>query len=575
MTANAGRTIATLAGLAATAPADLLVVTVALLRRRPQPPVAPVAEDSADQRRQDDQGTATGQIVPLMHGHRVVLVESAKYRFTGHRFSRAVDAFHCVPEPSEPGYAEALLAIVAAASTSTSSCRSRARPPACPTLTRGKLLDGVCDVLHGDPDTVEMLDDKASFARGRGAPRSSGSRLASGSPIRGRWPTSTSLPACSYILKRVAYNPVGRFDLTPLSAATPERNCRLASRHCRSRRTTRGSCRNSWTVRSTAPTRQCATAACGSTAAASPRPASSTTHMSTIPRSAAGSSISSPRWAAPGQLSFDFIESADGEIHAIECNPRTHSAITMFHDDPRLADAYLADGHPVITPTPWRAPDLLALPRALAAVYTVRPASGASPAAVLRGTTPSSAGGIRCRTSWFIIFRFRRCWWTTCAGAVAGHRSTSTSASWSRTVATELRRLMQAGRAPRSTTSMPTCLGCTQAGAWRHSASTYEMATAYVAPGGSWRFPATLQRVGDSGRSGVSPGEAVKHLRKAGLLGDDPADVLPAGHDVLPGAVRRAGCSVRGKFADRDGDRRRQGGDAGHRRSRRGGGAVG
>ena len=39
-----------------------------------------------------------------------------------------------------------------------------------------------------------------------------------------------------------------------------------------------------------------------------------------------------------------------GAIHAIECNPRTHSAITMFHDHPRLAAAYLDDGHPVITP---------------------------------------------------------------------------------------------------------------------------------------------------------------------------------------------------------------------------------
>ncbi len=35
-------------------------------------------------------------------GHRVILTETAKYRFTGHRFSRAVDAFYCVPEPADP-----------------------------------------------------------------------------------------------------------------------------------------------------------------------------------------------------------------------------------------------------------------------------------------------------------------------------------------------------------------------------------------------------------------------------------------------------------------------------------------
>jgi hypothetical protein len=51
-----------------------------------------------------------------------------------------------------------------------------------------------------------------------------------------------------------------------------------------------------------------------------------------------------------GQLSFDFIEAEDGHAYAIECNPRTHSAITMFHDHPQVAWAYLDDGHPVITP---------------------------------------------------------------------------------------------------------------------------------------------------------------------------------------------------------------------------------
>ena len=42
-----------------------------------------------------------------------------------------------------------------------------------------------------------------------------------------------------------------------------------------------------------------------------------------------------------GQVSFDFIERDDGSVVAIECNPRTHSAITVFQDLPRLADAYL------------------------------------------------------------------------------------------------------------------------------------------------------------------------------------------------------------------------------------------
>ena len=42
-----------------------------------------------------------------------------------------------------------------------------------------------------------------------------------------------------------------------------------------------------------------------------------------------------------GQASFDFIQAEDGTVYAIECNPRTHSAITMFYNHPGVADAYL------------------------------------------------------------------------------------------------------------------------------------------------------------------------------------------------------------------------------------------
>jgi hypothetical protein len=44
-----------------------------------------------------------------------------------------------------------------------------------------------------------------------------------------------------------------------------------------------------------------------------------------------------------GQISFDFIHSKrDNKVYPIECNPRTHSAITMFYNHPRLAGSYLS-----------------------------------------------------------------------------------------------------------------------------------------------------------------------------------------------------------------------------------------
>jgi hypothetical protein len=51
-----------------------------------------------------------------------------------------------------------------------------------------------------------------------------------------------------------------------------------------------------------------------------------------------------------GQVSFDFIQTKDGGVYAIECNPRTHSAITMFYNHPDVARAYLESDFPLIKP---------------------------------------------------------------------------------------------------------------------------------------------------------------------------------------------------------------------------------
>jgi hypothetical protein len=50
--------------------------------------------------------------------------------------------------------------------------------------------------------------------------------------------------------------------------------------------------------------------------------------------------------ALTGPLAFDFIRGADGELHAIECNPRAHTAIVLFRDTPghAWARAYAAAG---------------------------------------------------------------------------------------------------------------------------------------------------------------------------------------------------------------------------------------
>ena len=133
-----------------------------------------------------------------------------------------MDAFYCVPEPTAPGYAEALLDVVRrervdvfvpVSSPAASLYDARAR----------KLLDDVCDVLHVDAETAQLLDDKANFS---GAAAALGLRV----PDYHRITDAQEVvdfdfaPGRSYILKRIAYNPVGRMDLTPLTRETSERN---------------------------------------------------------------------------------------------------------------------------------------------------------------------------------------------------------------------------------------------------------------------------------------------------------------------------------------------------------------
>ncbi|KQY04128.1 ATP-grasp enzyme [Mycobacterium sp. Root135] len=353
--ANAGRTVATLGALLLTLPVDLALVAVALAMRRPNPLAH--SDDGPPRTVLITGGKMTKalQLARSFHsaGHRVVLVESRKYRFTGHRFSRAVDAFHCVPEPTAPGYAEALRDVavvervdvfVPVSSPAGSVHDARA----------GDLLREFCDVVHVDAATVRMLDDKTEFST---TAASLGLRV----PDFRRITDAQQVvdfdfpPGRIYILKRLAYNPVGRMDLVPLSAETPEHNATVA-------RSLRISPDDPWILQEFVEGQEYCThgtvrdgrlqvyGCCESSAfqinyAHVDKPEI----LSWVEAFVAALDIT-------GQASFDFIEGADGHPYAIECNPRTHSAITMFYDHPDVAAAYLDEGHPVITPRPEARP---------------------------------------------------------------------------------------------------------------------------------------------------------------------------------------------------------------------------
>ena len=347
--ANAGRTLATLAALLATLPVDLGVVLLAMVIRRPNPAARPAAVERRTVLISGGKMTKALQLARSFHsaGHRVVLAESAKYRLTGHRFSRAVDAFHCIPEPTADGYEEALLDVVRrenvdvfvpVSSPVASLYDARAR----------RVLDAVCEVVHADAATVGMLDDKAQF-----------STVAESLELRvPDWRRITDPsqidafdfpPGRSYILKRIAYDPVGRLDLTRLTAETPMRNAEFA----RSRAMSEG---DPWILQEFIAGQEYCThgtvrdgrlqvyGCCESSAS------QLNYAMVDMPGIRSWVERFVGELGITGQVSFDFIQSEDGKVYAIECNPRTHSAITMFYDHPDVADAYLDDGRAVITP---------------------------------------------------------------------------------------------------------------------------------------------------------------------------------------------------------------------------------
>ncbi len=294
--------------------------------------------------------TKTLQLARSFHraGHRVILVETSRYRFTGHRFSNAVDAFHVVPSPDADGYVDALLRIVHAENVDV-------YVPVCSPVASWfdslakERLSPYCEVLHVDPDLLHQLDDKYEFsvlaaAAGLAVPDTH--RITSPEQVADFDFAGSDR---TYVLKSIAYDPVGRLDLTPLPCPTAGETLQFA----------RGkpiSDDNPWILQEfVAGTEYCTHSTvrngdvqvycCCQSSAFQLNYA-----MVDKPAIEAWVTRFCGELGLTGQVSFDFIERADGTLLAIECNPRTHSAITMMYDHPDLAAAYLDDDVPMIRP---------------------------------------------------------------------------------------------------------------------------------------------------------------------------------------------------------------------------------
>ncbi|WP_134765838.1 ATP-grasp enzyme [Nocardioides sp. 1609] len=348
---NRLRSVGAIALLQALLPLDLLLVGAAVLRRGPR---APRPGPPAGGRRtilvSGGKMTKALVLARLFHaaGHRVVLVETARYRLTGHRFSNAVDAFHVVPDPTSPEYASALLRVVAAEDVDVwvpvSSPAS-----SLPEARAAELLAGRCEVVHLPTDALRRVDDKHAFAEmaeevGLAVPATH--RITDPQQVLDFDFAAHPGP---WVLKSIPYDPVRRLDLTPLPRPTPAATAAFVRALPISpdqpwilQELLTGT---EWCTHGTARDGRLLVWACCRSSAWQ-----LTYEQVEHPAIRAWVERFVAAHALTGQVSFDFMEDADGSVRAIECNPRTHSAITLLAGRPEVAAAYLDDDADPVQP---------------------------------------------------------------------------------------------------------------------------------------------------------------------------------------------------------------------------------
>mgnify|MGYP000050023324 CR=1 FL=1 len=371
--ATVGRTLGTLGLLTATLPVDTALTVAALATRRwagegssvdrrtfrrddgPLPSDRKVRWVSTDPDRSTDPrrtvlvtGAKMTKALVVARafaadGHRVVLAETARYRWTAHRFSRAVDAFHVLPDPGGPGWEEALAALVRAEGIDTwvpVSSPASALPEA---IAARVLAEAGLDVevVHLDPDRLHEVDDKHAFAvasAAAGLPVPDTHRITDPQQVLDF--DFAGAPARRYVLKSIAYDPVRRLDLTPLPRPTRAETAAFVA----------GlpiDADHPWILQELLEGEEYCTHG-------TVRDGRLQVHVCcrSSPWQLVYEQVDHPgirdwveRFVAAdpgrtGQVSLDFIDTVDG-VRAIECNPRTHSALSLLDGHPGLAAAYV------------------------------------------------------------------------------------------------------------------------------------------------------------------------------------------------------------------------------------------
>ena len=338
------KTSATLLGLLLALPLNLALTSIALLIALPIKLLKAKVVASSPQTILISGGKMTKALQLARSfkqaGHRVILVEAHKYGLTGHRYSWAIDRFYTVPNPDHPDYPQALLSIVQQENVDV-------YVPVCSPVASyydavvQHILSPHCSVMHVDVDTLQRLDDKYTFAV---AAESFGLRVPKSYLITDPQQVidfDFTGATRKFIIKSIPYDSVRRLDLTKLPCGTIAETAAFVN-------TLPISKQKPWIMQEYIPGQEYCThstvrdghlqlhCCCESSAFQVNYESVNRPDIEAWIRTFA------KRLNLTGQVSFDFIQADDdGEIYAIECNPRTHSAISMFYNHPDVAEAYL------------------------------------------------------------------------------------------------------------------------------------------------------------------------------------------------------------------------------------------
>jgi predicted ATP-grasp superfamily ATP-dependent carboligase len=287
-----------------------------------------------------------------LDGHDVYLVETHKYWLSGHRFSRAVKGFFTVPVPEkEPeAYCQALVDIAKQKNIDLFVPVSSPIASYYDSLAK-KALEPYCESIHLDPEETAILDDKYAFcskAREFGLSAPKVFRITDPQQILD---FDFASDGSKYIVKSIPYDSVLRLDLTrlpfPEMAEYVQSLPISESKPWVMQEFIRG---QEYCFHATARKGKIRLHCCSKSS-----PFQVNYEQVDNPAIYQWVETFIQKMNLTGQVCFDMIQTESGTVYPIECNPRLHSAITMFHDHPGVAKAYLTDGEPgeiAIAPLP-------------------------------------------------------------------------------------------------------------------------------------------------------------------------------------------------------------------------------